>query len=300
MKRILGLWIALLLVFPTVAGATESDITPVMGGDGVQVEIGTVGMLDLGENFYYLNKEDVTQFSKLNGNIPTGQEVAGIGPIAEDQDWFVYFDYFESGHIKNAEKEKIKPDKILKQIKKGTEAHNEEKPESDHIFVTGWDVEPFYDHNTRNLTWSLMLEDTEKRPFVNYQVKLLTREGYISVMLVSDTETREEAAAILSNEILSKFSAVQGERYEDFDESTDKVAEMGLTGLILGGAGLAVAKKAGLLVLIKKFWYVIAAVIIGAFNWLRKKPGRKKNQPEETSSNKQETNGPTGPDHPVS
>ncbi|UNK17615.1 DUF2167 domain-containing protein [Paenibacillus sp. N3/727] len=296
MKRIFSLLIVLMLALPTVAGATGSGITPVEGGDGVKVEIGTVGTLDLGKDFFYLNKEDVKKFSTMQGNILSGQEIAGIGPI-ENQDWFVYFDYVDSGHIKNAEKEKIKPDKLLKQIKEGTEAQNEEKAASDHIFVTGWDVEPFYDHSTKNLTWSLLLENAEKKTFVNYEVRLLTREGYISVVLVSDSENRKEAAAILSNEILPKFSAVQGERYEDFDESTDKVAEMGLTGLILGGAGLAVAKKVGLLLLLKKFWYVIVAVIVGVFNWLRKKTRRSKDETQETSSTTQETQ---GPDHPVS
>lgn len=297
MKRVFGLWIALMLALPSTVGATESGgINFMEGGDGVKVDIGTVGTLDLSEDFYYLNQENVKKFSVMNGNTLNGQEVAGIGPLTEGQDWFVYFDYYDSGHIKNAEKEKIKPDKILKEITEGTEAANEDRPASDHIFVTGWDVEPFYDSDTHNLTWSLMLEDSEQRPFVNYQVKLLTREGYLSVILVSDSENRQEAASILSKEILPKFSNVQGQRYEDFDSSTDKVAEMSLTGLILGGAGLAVAKKVGLLILLKKFWYVIVAVLVAGFNWIRKL-GRKKEQPAEASVNSPETN--QGPDHPA-
>lgn len=298
MKRVFGLLMALMLVLPTTALATESDIIPIFGGDGVKVDIGNVGTVELAEDFYYLDQENVKKFSQLNGNILNGQEVAGIGPLAEDQDWFVYFDYYDSGHIKNAEKEKIKPDKILKEIQEGTEASNEDRAASNQIFVTGWDVEPYYDKDTHNLTWSLMLEDNEKRPFVNYQVKLLTREGYISMILVTASESRKEASDILSNEILTKLSIVQGERYEDFDESTDKVAEMGLTGLILGGAGLAVAKKVGLLLLLKKFWYVIAAVFVAGFNWLRKKLGRKKDQPEESSSTASQD--PQGPDQTIS
>ena len=46
-----------------------------------------------------------------------------------------------------------------------------------------------------------------------------------------------------------------GARYEDFDKKTDKVAEYGLMGLILGGAGLGGAKvvKVGLLAACFKF-----------------------------------------------
>lgn len=53
--------------------------------------------------------------------------------------------------------------------------------------------------------------------------------------------------------ILPKLTVKSGERYEDFNASTDKISEYGLTGLILGGAGLAVAKKVGLLALLIAF-----------------------------------------------
>src|SRR5262249_19515413 len=57
----------------------------------------------------------------------------------------------------------------------------------------------------------------------------------------------------------TKFQA--GARYEDFDKKTDKVAEYGLVGLVLGGAGLGAAKlvKVGLLA---KFWKVIVGIVI--------------------------------------
>ncbi|WP_054956571.1 DUF2167 domain-containing protein [Paenibacillus dakarensis] len=295
MKRVLGLIIALMLALPATAGASEGNIDVIEGGDGVKVDIGKVGTIELGEKFFYLDQEAVKEFSKLNGNTLTGNEVAGIGPNTEDQSWFVYFDYENSGHIKNAEKEKIKSDKLLKQITEGTEAANEERPANNHIFVTGWDVEPFYDPATHNLTWSLMLEDSQKNPFVNYQMRLLTREGFLSIILVSDVNNRQAAADILSNEILSKFSPVPGEGYADFDESKDKVSEAGLTGLILGGAGLAAAKKLGFLLLLKKFWYVIAAVVVTGINWLRMKLKRRKDQPEEPSSTPPQSPNESGP-----
>ena len=54
-----------------------------------------------------------------------------------------------------------------------------------------------------------------------------------------------------------------GARYEDFDKKKDKVAEYGLAGLVLGGAGLTAAKlvKVGLLA---KFSKVILAGLVAA------------------------------------
>ena len=78
-----------------------------------------------------------------------------------------------------------------------------------------------------------------------------------------------------------------GARYEDFNEKTDKVAEYGLIGLILGGAGLGAAKlvKVGLLA---KFGKTILALLIagkkavvvalaGAAAFLKRLFGGKKN-----------------------
>lgn len=271
MKRVLGLWLIFMIMLPTVASASEDTLNFVEGGEGVTVNIGEVGTIDLGEGLYYLDKKDTEKVSQMDGNLLTGYEVASIGSTDENQNWFVYFDYIDSGHIKDTKDEKINADKLLKQIKKGNEEANKEKPESDHIFATGWDIEPFYDNKTHNLTWSLMLEDSDREPFLNYQVKLLTRHGYLSIILVTDSASREQAASILSNEILANFTPTPGQAYEDYDSSTDKAASFGLTGLILGGAGVAAAKKVGLLVLLKKFWFIIVAAVAGAFSFIRNK-----------------------------
>ncbi|MBO1912199.1 DUF2167 domain-containing protein, partial [Microvirga sp. 3-52] len=66
-----------------------------------------------------------------------------------------------------------------------------------------------------------------------------------------------------------------GNKYEDFDKSTDKVSEYGLNALILGGAGLAIAKKIGILgvilVFAKKFGVLIIAGLAALWGFIRKK-----------------------------
>lgn len=271
MKRVLGLWLIFMLMLPAVASASEDTLNFVEGGEGVTVDIGEVGTIDLGEGLYYLDKKDTEKVSLEDGNLLTGYEVASIGSTIQGQNWFVYFEYIDSGHIKDAKDEKINADKLLKQIKKGNVEANKEKQEAYHIFATGWDIEPFYDSKTHNLTWSLILEDSKGEPFVNYQVRLLTRHGYLSITLVTDSANREQAASVLSNEILANFTPAPGQAYEDYDSKTDKAASFGLSGLILGGAGVAAAKKAGLLVLLKKFWVLIVAAVAGAFSFIRNK-----------------------------
>jgi len=60
---------------------------------------------------------------------------------------------------------------------------------------------------------------------------------------------------------LSKTRFEDGKRYQDFNASTDKVAEYGLTGLVLGGAGLGLAKAAKI-GLLAKFGKVLIGLLI--------------------------------------
>ncbi len=60
---------------------------------------------------------------------------------------------------------------------------------------------------------------------------------------MTDPENREADKKMLNEQILSKLEVTDGNRYEDFDKSTDKVSEHGLNALILGGARLSRSQK---------------------------------------------------------
>ena len=95
---------------------------------------------------------------------------------------------------------------------------------------------------------------------MNFNTRILGRRGYVSLNLV----TAPESLATYKGNATTLLAATHfntGARYEDFNEKTDKVAEYGLAGLILAGAGLGAAKlvKIGL---IAKFWKVLLALLI--------------------------------------
>ncbi|WP_025718098.1 DUF2167 domain-containing protein [Paenibacillus sp. 1-18] len=234
---------------------------------GRKVDLGNVAEVDLDPSLLFLDAANTAKVSEMNHDKPSGNEIGSIFPKDENQSWEVIFEYDEVGHIKDDEKEDIDADAILDNYKKGTEESNKEKAESDRLYVTGWDVEPFYNEATHNLTWSMLGEDGNKKKLINYNVRLLTRQGFISAILVSDPAHLDADKKFLNEEILPKLTVKSGERYEEFNASTDKISEYGLTGLILGGAGLAVAKKAGLLLLLggllKKFGILIFAAGAG-------------------------------------
>ncbi|EHS56353.1 hypothetical protein WG8_3566 [Paenibacillus sp. Aloe-11] len=267
-QTIFGVLLALSLVLFSGGSAWASSneqLTWIEGGK--KVDLGNVAEVDLAPSLLFLDAANTAKASRMNHDKPSGNEIGSIFPKDENQNWEVVFEYYELGHIKDDEKEDIDADAILESYKEGTEESNKEKAESDRLYVTGWDVEPFYNEGTHNLTWSMLAEDGNKEKLINYNVRLLTRQGYISAILVSDPAHLDADKKFLSEKILPKLTVKSGERYEDFNASTDKISEYGLTGLILGGAGLAVAKKAGLLALLFAFFKgagVKVIVLIGA------------------------------------
>ncbi|GBK65707.1 DUF2167 domain-containing protein [Paenibacillus macerans] len=64
---------------------------------------------------------------------------------------------------------------------------------------------------------------------------------------MSDPANLNADRKVMEAETLPVLTVNAGQTYNDYDPATGKKPSAGLTGLILGGAGLAVAKKAGLL-----------------------------------------------------
>jgi len=251
---------------------------------GITVPVGELSSLNLDESLLYLDQADSAIIQQYIGNTVYGTEIGSVFPASEEENWYVLFDYEESGYISDKEKSKINSKELLKSYQQGTEESNEGLPEEEHLFVKGWHTEPYYDEADRTLKWALLAEDFYGNSIINYNVRILTREGYVSVLLVTDQSTLDHDIEILNTLILPQYTINDGFRYEDHDPSTDKISEYGLTGLILGGAGLVAAKKAGLLItaglLLKKFWFILFAIPIAIWNWVR----RRKNKETDTSN----------------
>ena len=165
--------------------------------------------------------------------------------------------------MKDDEKDKLDADAILEQLKEGQEAANEElsKRGMATLTVLGWQTPPFYNPLTHNLEWAIRLRGGDGSNVVNYKTKLLGRRGVMDVVLVCD---EEEMPTVIPEyqKLLAGFAFKKEESYAAFTKG-DKVAEYGLTGLIVGG-GLLVAAKSGLLA---KLWkpILIGLVAVGAF-----------------------------------
>lgn len=218
------------------------------------VALGDQAELTLRTGHAFANAKDTQALMGAMGNSVSGREVGLIRPESKDEDWILVFDYHSVGFVKDDEKDKIDKDALLKGISEGTEEANKARKAKGipGLHVTGWYEEPHYDSATHNLVWALRAKDDAGGEVVNYNMRILGRDGYMSVTLV-DEPAKLAASKPVADRVIQSFAYRTGKQYAEF-RSGDKIAQYGLAALIAGGAGAAALK----LGLFASLWKVIA------------------------------------------
>jgi uncharacterized membrane-anchored protein len=237
------LWCAL-LVFAIPLPRLEADPANVRWIRGPRtVDLGgSIAQVSLGDRYAFAGAEDTKKLMEVMGNTVTNTEVGLVVPQSKDEDWILVFEYKPVGYVKDDDRDKIDAGAILENIRSGTEEANAARKQRGipGLHVVGWSEPPHYDTATHNLVWALLAKDDTGHQVVNYNVRLLGREGYMSVTLV-DAPAKLAASKPEVDKVLRGFSYKTGKSYAEF-HAGDKVAEYGLVALLAGGAGAAAVK----------------------------------------------------------
>jgi uncharacterized membrane-anchored protein len=234
---------------------------------------GDVARLGLEAEYAFAGPADTRRLLQEMGNTVDNSEVGMVTPTAEGEDWIVIFEYEKAGYVKDDDKDEIDKDAILESYQKGTEEANKTRKARGipALHVTGWFEEPRYDPQTHNLVWALRAKEEGGGEVVNYNVRVLGREGFMSVTLVDDPAKLAVSKPHVER-LLSSFEYKRGKSYAEW-VSGDKVAEYGLVALVAGGAGAAAAKAglfASLLKVIAKGGKAIVLLLVGLGAGLKK------------------------------
>lgn len=260
-----GAWMLAAFVFVlATAGAAGAmdirDFNPVSGP--TSVDLGRdVATIRVGEEYIFIDADNTRKLMKALGNPPTNAELGTIIPKSDAQ-WFIVFEYFETGYVQDDDGKSLNADKLFESIRKGTEKSNAERKIIGHkpLHLTRWVEPPHYDELRRRLVWALAAKGEDREDeIVNYNTRVLGRHGLISVVLVTDAEAFKRDKAFVP-EIIAGVTFKPGKRYEEFVRGQDKLAEYGLAALVAGGAGVAAVKlaQAGFFA---RFW---KAIVVGA------------------------------------
>jgi uncharacterized membrane-anchored protein len=240
-----------------------------------------VATLHLGGNYRYLDPANAEKVLVAWGN-PPGQETQGaivpndVDPFTE-QGWAVFLTYVDDGHVDDSEAAEIDYDDLLKDMQEGTEAANPERKKAGYpeIHLVGWAEAPRYDASAKKLYWAQHLRGDSGNSSLNYDVRVLGREGVLSMNAVAGMDQLEAVRQDMRPLIeIAEFN--EGYRYAEFNPKTDRMAEYGLGALIAGGVAAKLGlfgKLFALLVAFKKF---IIIGLIAAGGLIAKMFGKKK------------------------
>lgn len=228
--------------------------------------LGDIAQIKVPDGFRFAGQAGTRTFLELTQNPTNGDELGVLLPASvENGRWFVIFEFNPIGYVKDDEKDKLDADDMITNIREGTEAANEERKRRgwSTMSIVGWHTQPFYDTRTNNLTWAIT-GAADDGQVVNYSVRLLGRRGVMNVDLVLAPDEVESVVPAFEK-VLGGFSFKAGSRYAEFVQG-DKVAAYGLTALVAGGAGAALAKSG----LLGKLWKAIVVGVLALLGAIKK------------------------------
>jgi uncharacterized membrane-anchored protein len=271
MKTILAALLAAVALATTPARAADApaenpawtEAKAVAKNGPADIAIAGQATLHLPADRVFIPQPQAGKLLTAMGNPGTHNELAGLIFPKGDAEWFATLRYIASGYVKDGDAKEWKADDLLASYKEGTEASNAERVKMGvaALEITGWAEPPAYEAGSHRLVWAMSSKEkgapADAGQGVNYNTYALGREGYLSLNFVTDLKDlpaqKPDAKALLAS---LEFDA--GKRYEDFNASTDHVAEYGLAALVLGVG----AKKVGLLAVIFAFVAKFAKIIL--------------------------------------
>jgi uncharacterized membrane-anchored protein len=236
-----------------------------------KAQMSSIAAIDIPAGYSFIDGNGTRALMKKAGEPVSGDEMGLIEPTNEEH-WSVIFEFNDVGYVKDDDKDKLDPDKLLASIKEGTAEANKERVRngSSPLEIVGWEQPPKYNPETHNLEWAVRAT-SDGRPLLNYNTRLLGRKGVMEVVLVVDPEDLP-ATLPKFKDLLANYTFQTGQSYAEF-RSGDKIAEYGLAALVVGGAAVGAAKLGllgPLLLLLKKAWKLVVVAFVAVVGFFKK------------------------------
>ncbi|MDP2306880.1 MAG: DUF2167 domain-containing protein [Pseudomonadota bacterium] len=228
---------------------------------------GGKAVLHVPESFGYLDAAETDKVLQVWGNPPDpntwGMLVPTDASIFAEESWVVVVSYTDDGHINDDDAAEIDFAELLGEMQAGAEEESKARVQAGltGVRITGWAEPPHYDPASHKIYWAKELDFGEEGHTLNYAIRALGRSGVLEFNAVASAAQLATIKAPME-QVMGFAEFTEGNRYQDFDESVDRVAEYGIAALVAGG----VAAKTGLfkgiflMLLAGKKFVVIAAI----------------------------------------
>jgi uncharacterized membrane-anchored protein len=228
--------------------------------------------LKVQEGFRFLDSKDADKVLQSWGNPPSPEVLGMLVPASPGLDdehaWVVVVTYSSDGHISDEDATKVDYDQVMKDMKAESAEENEARKSEgyDAVNVVGWAQPPHYDAAGKRIYWARELDfEGSERHTLNYDIRVLGREGYLSMNAVADMRDMAMVKDGMQHVLpMATFDA--GHAYADFKPGSDKLAGYGLAALVGGGIAAKTGQfaKLGVLLLAGKKFVVAGVIALGA------------------------------------
>lgn len=191
----------------------------------------------------------------------------GFDPLT-DESWAIIVYYSDDGHVSDAAAAKIDYAELLSEMKEQIRDANPERVHNggNELDLIGWARPPYYDQASHKLHWAKHIRSIGGDS-LNYNVRVLGREGVLELNFIAAMTSLPEIEKAIPV-VLTDVNFTDGNRYDQYQAGSDKLAEYGIAALIAGVALKKVGLFGGILVAIlaaKKFIIIGAIALFAAF-----------------------------------
>jgi uncharacterized membrane-anchored protein len=294
MKRILLATAIIISATLTAQSEPASTALPAYSGfdedgktflNGLDIKKGEIALdngisVKIADGYYFLDKEDANEvLVNAWGNPPSDATLGMIFPIKyapiSDGGWGIELSFDAMGHVDDSDAASIDYDELLAEMQADTQADNEFRVKDGYepITLVGWASPPKYDFTNKRLHWAKELKfGTKETNTLNYNVRVLGREGVLVMNYISDMRSLPEISASIDG-VMNMVSFQSGKTYADFQPGVDTVAAVGIGGLVAGKVLAKTGLLAVALVFLKKFGFLLLLPVVWLFNRFRRGRG---------------------------
>lgn len=283
------IWIFVSLSFAAPAGAKDfatmfpelADIDPELKAnlEKLDYQQGTITVGDgiatfeTGSDYYFLSSDDSTiVLVDMWGNPPAPAPLGmlflvGTTPYHSDA-WGLEITFDELGYVSDEDANDYDYDELLQTMQEDTRAGNERRIADGYgpIELIGWAETPSYDQDARKLYWAKeLMFDNDPNTTLNYSIRALGRKGVLVMNFIAPMSALANVQAS-APDVLAMSAFTQGNKYSDFNPSLDKVAAIGIGGLIAGKVVAKTGLLVGFLLIFKKFAVLLLLPLIWVWN----------------------------------
>ena len=268
------------------APTPDSPLAELSFLEGTQTIAEADAVLALDAQFRYLGQGDARRvLEEFWGNPPDetvlGMVVPSDAALDQPGSWVAVVTYSEDGYVSDEDANAIDYTEMLREMQAGSAEENEMRREAGYptVELVGWASPPRYDAATKKLHWAKELAfEGDDGHTVNYDVRVLGRRGYLSLNAIGDMDQLATMQAGMQR-LIPQVDFIAGERYADFDASTDKVAAYGLAALVGGTLAAKTGLLGKLLALLIAAKKIVIPLAIGAVALLARVFKRKADAP---------------------